>query len=203
VDEFGAKKKHLTKLLNLLKEEYPFLTQANRVCNTKRVAAARKDEVILFGSSNKYDFKVISSKVYEDSFENYPLFFLSEDWTQVKNRLAKFASANYPEQYFIDDRPYCCVPDIVYVDNDRDWEDIFVVTSTSSRKKKVAPVRRTKVVSSSKLQADKISVFHNFVKVGWDVYDIYLNEDDEEYVKIDGNVYWIDRDSRGKGKLSV
>ena len=210
VDEYGRNKKYLAKLLDLLKEEYPFLKQANRIAAKKRLASARVDDVIAFGFSKKYDFKVIT----QDEWEEYSvhrrtsLFDLKNDWNDIDEALEEYAEANYPDEYDEDDdcciyaskrKHYCTADELIYVDDDRKWEDLYVYLPKSKKKQQ----QRTRKSSSKKLQLEDVDVKYNHVRVGWDVFDIWLNKEGEEYVTIDKNTYWIDRDSRGRGKLAV
>lgn len=194
VDEYGRNKPTLNALMDVLEEDYPELKQASRVVTKKRLSAAKKGDYIIFGFSKKYDFRVVS----EDQWEEYsvhrrtPVAKLDEEWEEVLDLLDIYVEANYyPEE----DRR-CCESVVVY--NDVDYDNIFVV-----RQPKKSSSKRQKIYIDKGNNLEKAKVFHTFVKVGWDVFDIWLNGDGEEYVKIDGNVYWIDRDSNGNGKLSV
>ena len=206
VDEFGRKKSSLSDFLDVLKEEYSFLTQANRIVAQKRAANAKQGDLIIFGFSRKYDYRVVSEEEWEEIsiHRNTPEVDLDADWEEVMDLLEHYASSNYPDEFEDDDDyyRYCRKhDDTVYYFDDCCWDDILIVTDTP-KKRRSAPKRKT-VQVSSKLGLEKMDVFHNFVKVGWNVYDIKFNEDDEEYVKINGNIYWIDRDSNGYGKISV
>jgi hypothetical protein len=205
VDEYGRNKKYLSRLLDLLSDEYPVLKQANRFASTKRVAAAKKGDVIVFGFSKAFDFKVIT----EDQYEEYsvhrrtPEFDLSSDWYEIVEAIEEYAVANYPDEFEEENNctchKYCRTSDVLYVDNDRDWEDLFVAVPSKRKVKQQRPVRKNKKA----LGLEDVEVKHNYVRVGWDVFDIWFNSDDEEYVTVDNNVYWVDRDSSGRGKLSV
>ena len=208
VDEFGKNKKYLKKLAILLAEEYPFLKQANRYVTNKRLVAAKKGDVIIFGLSRKYDFKVVPNEDWEDLIDGrrFKLVELDGEWSKVKTYLDRYAEANYPDEYEDEQQQecYCCAYDV-------DLYDFNTIRVVSSPKKKgdkeyikfLNKHTRASIKRSSKLQLEEVTVHHNFVKVGWDVYDIWLDKDEEEYVTINKNVYWIDRDSAGNGKLSV
>jgi len=199
VDEFGKSKRKLNKLRDLLDEEYPFLKQARRVVSSKRLATAKKGDYIVFGFSKTYDFRILTEEQWEEYSvgRRTPDPALRDDWKDVKYYLKRYAKANYPDK-FEDDiiccPRYCkkntlCVGGISY-------DDIYVVQQPKKRSVKKRSNKNTKALK-------EVSIFHNFVKVGWDVYDILLNGDGEEYFKRGGFTYWIDRDYNGVGKLSV
>lgn len=202
VDEYGRRKETLSELLDLLTEEYPFLKQANRMVTKKRALNAKVGEVIIFGFSKKYDYRVVTEEEYDELsiHRNTPLVNLVEDWEEVEELLQQYAVANYPNDFDSDDDYYCCAKKKVYYIEDVCFDDIYVVQQP---KKKSTTTRRKTYTKKSNLKLDDVSVHHTHVKVGWDVFDILLDRNDEEFIKVDGNIYWIDRDSNGNGKLSV
>ena len=218
VDEYGRKKESLLDLLVLLKEEYPYLTQANRVAAKKRVLNAKKGELIIFGFSKKYDFRVINEEEWEElsTSRRTPVVDLLDEWEEVQDLLQEYAAANYPDEadYYYDDyyyrnkkksrKPNYCRNNEIIIYDDIDFDEIFI--EQQPRKKYKATTKRRNTYTNRKknnLALEEVSVHHTHVKVGWDVFDIMLDNRDEEYIKVDGNIYWIDRDSNGNGKLSV
>ena len=209
VDEVGRKKQSVSDLLDILSEEYPFLKQANRVVTTKRVAAAKKGDVIIFGFSNKYDYRLITEEDWEEYsiHRRTPLVELSNEWEEVEELLEQYAASNYSKEFEIDyDRDdnyrYCRSKKNTYDLEDLLLDDIYYVQQQPKKRKTYTKTRKT-YKKKNNLKLEEVSVHHNFVKVGWDVFDIFLNNQNEEYVKVDGNTYWIDRDSSGGAKLSV
>jgi hypothetical protein len=71
------------------------------------------------------------------------------------------------------------------------WKSAIVEKPVTSKKRKNAKY------------LDKAKVYYNFVKVGFDTFDIYETSAGEEFVEIDGYTYWIERDSFGNGKLTT
>jgi len=209
VDEYGRGKKQLQELVLLLKEDLSFLKQAPRVLASKRIQQARKGDYIVFGFSKRYDFRVLN----KDQWEEYtvdrrtPVADLYEEWEEVEDLLDEYVEANYPNEVDVEDsyRPYCCNSDNVIILEDFDPDDIYYVEVPKKKKKKTTkkPTVKRRKVTTDTVGIKEAKIYHNFVKLGWDVFDIMLNEDEEEYVKINGNVYWIDRDNNGYGKLSV
>ena len=209
VDEYGRNKPQLRELINLLKDDYPFLKQAANVVTRKRITTAKKGDYIVFGSSNKYDFRVMNGDHFEEWAENRRLneAELYEDWDDVLDLLQQYAEANYSDQFEEEDeyyyRPYGRrKQQSIYIE-DFNPNDIYYVHVNIPKTHK-SPAKKQK--TSNKINTsvlDKASVHHYFVKVGYDTYSIQLNDQDDEFVKIDGNIYWIDRDSNGYGKLSI
>lgn len=199
VDEFGRNKRKLNKLLDLLEDKYPYLKQAPRYVTTKRVAAAKKGDFIIFGFAKKYDFRVLTEIQAEEYFvgRRTPKLKLSKHWREVKELLYDYATANHPDE-FEDNYKYC--KNTLFFVDDFCSSDLYY---TQQKPRKSTAKKRRTTKRRNNLHLEEVNVYHNFVKVGWDVYDIWLNENEEEYVKVDGNIYWIDRDSNGNGKISV
>ena len=198
VDEYGRHKPSLDNLVMILEEDYPFLKQANRVITKKRLSAAKKGDYIIFGFSKKYDFRVVSEEQWDEFsvHRRTPVVKLDKDWDEMMDLLDEYVEANY----YPEEEKHLCCKSTIYVYDDVDYDNIFVVQQ--EKKKKPSSKRRGLYINKND-KLEEAQVYHTFVKVGWDVFDIWLNGDGEEYVKIDGNVYWIDRDSNGNGKLSV
>ena len=218
VDEYGGRKKEsVLDLLDLLKEEYSYLTQANRVIAKKRVLNAKKGELIIFGFSKKYDFRVVNEEEWEELSvsRRTPVVDLLDEWEEVQDLLQEYAVANYPNEadddYYDDYRynkkrkPNYCRNNEIIIYDDIDFDEIFIQQQPRKKYKTTTKRRNTYTNRNKKnnLGLEEVSVHHTHVKVGWDVFDIMLDNRDEEYVKVDGNIYWIDRDSSGNGKLSV
>jgi 4-alpha-glucanotransferase len=89
VDEHGRERLHLKKLISLLEDQYPFLKQAGR-CNRERpITKARVKDVIVFGSSKRSDYAVISAEDYDELTEErrFKLVNLQAEFKKVKKLL--------------------------------------------------------------------------------------------------------------------
>ena len=139
IDEFGKNKRYLNKLINRLEEDYDFLKQANRCQSKKRLATAKKGEIIAFGFSKKFDFQIVTADRWEDMVidRRTPEVELHEDWKEVKELLQQCAEANYPEEV---DLPYyyCKAVDttITFFEEDDYRDNIYVYRAPVVKKKK-------------------------------------------------------------------
>jgi len=192
IDEHGRERLHLKKLISLLEDEYPFLKQKGCLGRNKSILKAKAKEIIVFGSSKRNDFSVVDAETYDALTEDrrFPIVNLQGDFKKVKKYLKRYAENNYSNKFT---SCYCYKYDVVD-------EDYFCTPTTYSVVVETPPVKKKRKAA---LGLDKVSVHHNFVKVGWDLFDIYVTKFKEEYVKVDGNIYWIERDSYGNGKLVV
>jgi hypothetical protein len=182
VDEQGRRKPKLNEFIDLLKEDYPRLQESRRY-GAKRIGAARKGDVIIFGISSKYDYRLMSKEEFEEYSDEHHVstLYLSEDFELVEESLELYVRKLRKKK---NNKKDDCCNVYVYIDDD-------------------CSLYYEEQQEQEELYLDKMQVFHNFVKVGYDVYDIYLDESDNEFVKIDGRKYWIDRDYYGNGKVSV
>jgi len=218
VDEHGKERLHLKKLIELLENEYPFLKQQGRYCRKGLLSKVSVKDIIVFGANKRSDFTVMSAAEYDELTEDrrFPLVNLQGQFKKVKKLLAHYAEGNYPSKFYYDHH-YCCnrSSDDIFVVEDcsssrtrvRNWWDDLVIIEDPPRRKKQSNIKIERPVSAEKRKKatglTEVNVRHNHVQVGWDIYDIDENLNGDEYVKIKGSTYWIDRDSFGKGILST
>lgn len=185
IDEPGREKLYLKKLIELIKNDYSFLKEKGRLLREKTISKAKIGDFIIFGEKGKvYDYTTVSEDTFDEYFSNYSVLSLREDFSKVKKTIGKYVQQNYDDTgvyLVIDDNTTLVVDDIIYKDK---------------------PTRKKNKKRNS-LRLDEVRVFHEYVQVGWDNYDIYLDAHDNEFVVIDGNVYYVDRNSSDKAVLTV
>lgn len=214
VDEHGRERLHLKKLIELLEDKYPYLKQAGR-CNRERlISNAKVKDVIVFGAAKRSDFAVVSAADYDDLTDDrrFTLVNLQGNFKKVKKLLARYAEANYPGKFEKEDY-YCCNRNssFFFLEEEQqpssNWWDDVVVLDVPKPKKRRSNITVERPISNKKRKnathLEEVSVHHNFVKVGFDVFDIDETIRGDEFVKIDGSTYFIDRDSFGNGILST
>lgn len=191
VDEQGRNKNYLRKLINLLDDKYDFLKQQSALLRDKAITKAKYGDVIVFGSSSNSDFTVMDPIDFEEIEEGFRTVDLLEEFSVVKKLLAKYAKANYPHKFEAEE--YYC---FAAAPRRSSYDNLVVIEIES-------PKRTTRRNTSSNLTLNEVFVYTNYVQVGWDTYRIRKNSCGDQYVKINGKTYWVDRDVYGNGKLST
>lgn len=191
IDERSFQKLYLEKLIDIIEDKYDFLKENNNAF-ARRIERAKFRDVIVFGSSRKYDYTVMSyNEFIQSSSNNVTLFNLSQSFNKVLERLENYADKNY---YQDDEEESYCVKERVRYFDFASAEPMAVIVT-----KKVKPVV---IVPKKKkeLELQEVAVYGNHVRIGYDAFKIRKSFG-EEYVVVDGNTYFIERDSYGNGKL--
>lgn len=199
VDELGRDKLYLKKIVSMLNEEYSFLKEERKLSRSKSISKARAGDIVVFGSSKYFDYTTVSKGEFESDsdFDEIEIFSLTKEFTTVKRRLQKYVGKNH--YYELDDSiDTGCF--FIFEDRDYCYDDVDILIVPPKKKK----VTTRKKKSSSELVLDKVQVFHDYVQVGWDNFDIMVDlRTGKEFVKVDGRKYNVERDMWGKGRLTV
>lgn len=190
VDERGKEKLYLKKLISLLREDYGFLKEECRITREKIITKAKTGDLIVFGTHKKFDYTTVSNREFREDYSSLDVYALQEEFAKVKQQLKKYIRDR--KGYVID---RCFDDNVVYYEESP--FDFFVVDIP----KKVKKPKRIK--KSKDLQLEEVRVHHNYVQVGWDNFTIYEDAHGDEFVEIDGNVYWVERNNMGKGWLTI
>ena len=198
IDERGSDKLYLKRLITMLKEDFSFLKEECRLTREKSITKGKLGDIIVFGTHPKFDFTTVSKTEFEEEYDHLEVFGLQQEFSKVKLQLKKYVSNRH--NYTVD----CELTKHAYIYEDDYDEDFVVVRKT----RKVKPVKKVVVkVKSSARKAqtvlDEVRVHHEYVQVGWDNYTIYLDAHGDEFIVVDGNVYFVERNSSGKGWLTV
>lgn len=186
VDERGKEKLYLKKLISLLQQDYSFLKEECRLTREKSITRAKLGDIIVFGTHKKFDYTTVTLKEFEDDFGNIDTYGLQNEFAAVRKQLKRYIRdrKGYTVDRFFEN-------DVVYYDY-----DLYVYDLPKVKKPR-------KVKKSKNLQLEEVRVFHNYVQVGWDNFDIYVDAHGDEFVEVDGTVYWVERNNRGEGWLTV
>lgn len=196
VDELGREKLYLKRLVELLKEEYSFMDEINRLFCNKSIRKAKTGDVIIFGGSKKYDYELVSKEEFFKEYKKFPLLALQQQFAQVKKALKRFAASRYYYEVDFNFDNLCCNSSYYEVDvNDLFADEYYVVLPDKKKKAKKTKKRRNAT------HLEEVTVGWNHVQVGWDTYRIYENDHGDEIVSIEGDVFEIKRDSAGNGIL--
>lgn len=195
IDEPGKEKLYLKRLITLLREDYPFLKEECRITREKQINKAKLGDLVVFGTHSRFDFTTISKSEFEEEYDHLDVYGLQQEFSKVKQQLKKYIRSRH--NYTVD----CDLTKYAYVyEEEEDCSDNIIVVKTRKQK----PVKKVKKSTRVKtLVLDDVRVFHEYVQVGWDNFDIYLDAHGDEFIVVDGNVYFIERNSMGKGWLTV
>ena len=194
----------------------------------RKLKSVRKGDIIIFGDANiysDYDFKIISSiNDYEEieglDERKYQVYDLLEDFKVVLERLYKYAKANY-QQSFLDDSDYYdpfvefkqskrYVPVRSYVrkkPKKKKFDTIRVKLNVSkdsgSIKKRYLNRIKAPALVNNNYFGEKVDINHNWVRIGWNQYDIdYDRGTDEESITLgNGDTLFIEEDRHGRKYL--
>ena len=189
IDERGNEKLYLRRLLKLIKKDYG-LTEKNAFFRYKSANNAKKGDVLVFGLSKSHDFSLISSDDFDEISSVYPVYLLTQELGQIKKELKRYYDLNY--ERIEEDEEELSFEDFIYIDEDdfeEEDDDLFIIFEEKPKKKK-----------QPKKYLDTVKVYGNHVQVGFDNFKI-KNVYGKEYVRIDGNLYRVIRDSAGNGQI--
>ncbi|MFW6225674.1 MAG: hypothetical protein ACOC3V_01785 [bacterium] len=183
IDDFRKDRLYIKRFNHLLKKYG--LQQAPVSKRDKALSSAEYGDFIIFGINNNFDYTVIES---EDEMNKYSskfgrrFFCLVEDEEDIYEALDEYIDANYN----------------VKEDDDFDVEiDITIEIENEKPKKKK---ERQNFLKPGLYNIVKI--FANYVKVGSDLYEIYVDtRTGKEYVWIDYVKYEIKKDIFGRKYL--
>lgn len=165
---------------SLLKEvaKYPKLQEASKAFwNATSISKAQFGDTIIFGDAPEgfvYDIRVEKDLNFAQAIcKDKRVYDLIGEWSNVKKAISKYYTSNYPTKRSTSSP---CVNVTVKVN----------VNTT--------PIKRQK-------SWEKVTIFHNFVKVGFDQFDILVDKKEKKYVIIDDDLFRIKRDIFGNKVL--
>lgn len=194
VTELGNSMKYLKSLQREI-HKYPLLEEQSRqFWGGKPVSRAAFNDAIIFGDARSnftYDYRLGTLNDVQESGVTR-IFDLVVDFKRIQSALKRYYTANYSSNYFFPHMraPYgCCNPM-----RKRTSSTSIRMTTTVNVNRPVQKRKQSKV--------DKVSVFNNYVKVGFNQYDIFLtNRKRKEFVIIDGHKFWIKADVLGNRRI--
>jgi hypothetical protein len=182
----------------LLKEinKYPKLKEQSKYFWAKKsVSKVKSGEVVIFGdapTSFNYDYRIESDLSHEYSGK-IRIYDLVQEFAEVKNALKNYYKANYPAKHGYEILSNCCITNTPkpVVRLPKPKVTVSVEVNIAAK-----PVKKEK-----KAKWQRVQVFHNYVKVGFDQFDILVDNKGKEYVIIDNELFRIKVDSCGSKYL--
>lgn len=189
VTELGNSMKYLKSLSREIRK-YPLLSeQSQEWWGGKKVSKAAFNDAIIFGdapSNFTYDYRLGTLNDVQESGVTR-IYDLVVDFKRIQSALQKYYTANYGGDYFYPRHHIpCCKP-------------ARKKRTSSTSVRMTTTVRVNNLVQKRKQsKVNKVTVFNNHVKVGFNQYDIFLtNRKRKEFVMIDGHKFWVKADTLG------
>ena len=198
--EHGYSQKYLKALVAEIKR-YPWLEQqAKGLRYTNSITRAVLGDGIIFGDAPRnfsYDYRVVDH-LTDLQVPGTRIYDLVKDFRKILNALKKYYNANYAG--VSRHAASCCNP--------LGLKDIFK-HPTYKRSSGVGQVKvnlnvnvNRAPIKKKKANVSKVRIFNNFVKVGFDQFDIFLTgKKHKEFVIIDNQKFWIKADVLGHRRL--
>lgn len=206
IDNTGREKVYIKRLKYLLTSEYNFLKEEGAFFREKSLKAAQLGDVIIFGSSKKFDYTVMSEEsfVADNSLDgDIKMLSLVDHWKMIKKSLKQYISKYHPENV----APTCActssnvtigyaVRPVVRVAPKATYRPILMVATAPK------VVCKPRVVSSKRTWNVEVNNKYVLLTNGsdYETRDIYRTAYGE-FVTIDGTTYNVQRDNCGRGKL--
>lgn len=171
----GKDRLYLKKLIRLIRKN-ELLVQAPASMRDKALSSTEYLDFIAFGLNNDFDYTVIEDENEMKKYKMKKVFNLVEDFDSIVKALDLYLDSNNKKS------------------SDDDLEIEIKITIEED-----APVKKNK---SSKVY-DVVEIYDRFVRIGWDVYDIYVDVDTKrEYVFVGNFRYEIKKDIFGRKYLA-
>jgi hypothetical protein len=193
VTELGNSMKYLKSLQREIRKYPLLLEQSQEWWGGKKVSKAAFNDAIIFGDAPQnftYDYRLGTLQDVQESGVTR-IYDLVVDFQRIQSALKKYYTANYGGDYFFPQHHFpCCRP-----------PRKKRTSSTSVRMTTTVNINRP-VQKRKKSKLDKVSVFNNYVKVGFNQYDIFLtSRKRKEFVIIDGHKFWVKADVLGNRRI--
>lgn len=187
-NDYGFYVKRLVREL----QRYDLIEQP-KVLRKKSLKNIESGDIIVFGDnlgSIDYDYRVETNARNLDHLDGrtFKAYDLINDFDKVIKRLRKYVAENSEEHLLVKDND-----DSVSVTN------IEVEVNVSAKRPKyVTPV----ALLLNKVSEEKVTIFDNWVKIGYNQYDIYVDLFGREFIYVDGRKFQIEEDRLGRKYLT-
>lgn len=190
-NDYGFYVKRFVKEINRFQQlvEQP---KALRVCSLKNI---KTGDLIVFGDclgNIDYDYRVELDPRELDHLDgrSVKVYDLISDFQKIIRRLHNYVEANETKKVVYKRKPK----------QEKEVVDIEINLNLTRRypKSKVPYA----ILTNHLCTEEKVTIFHNWVKVGYNQYDIFVDFNGREYVYIDGHKFQIKEDRWGRRYLS-
>jgi len=176
---------------------------------TPHISQAKEGDVIVFGDGRNYDYRILKDpkevfSLDERKYCHTKNIFSIMEFEKLIGFVHKYSKAN--------------TATVSYEDDDIRFDCICIEEPIKRRKPKRKPKKSKKekpilihvlggivaegvVVLLEEKNVDSVHIFRNWVKIGYDQYDIYVDLFGNEFIIVDGTKLFINEDYRGRKYL--
>lgn len=178
-------------------EKYPELREIPKVLRTRSLKKIQTGNLIVFGDASgnvDYDYRVVKDARLLDHLDGrrFKAYDIINDFGTIVKKLKEYAYNNEPATEVI-----CYV-----AETKKPKVKTFDVEINVQAHVKHPKYRANIAILRSEVLQQKVTVFDNWVKVGYNQYDIYADMFGNEMIYVDGNKFFVRKDRYGNGYLS-
>jgi hypothetical protein len=195
--DYGFYMQRLVKQLNKFGlEEQPKILRKRSLKNIE------SGDLIVFGDvlgSNDFDYRVETNPRNLDNLDGrkFKAYDLIADWSKIMKRLEKYASENYSDEdeyILVEEKKNKKVP--AHAKSYINFLYDAGVLNTEHLSYEVPSFHLHNAVSEQ-----KVTIFNNWVKIGYNQYTIFCNLLGQEFIYVKGNKLYIKKDRLGRKYL--
>ena len=171
------------------------LTEQPKVLRCKSLKNIEEGNLIVFGDtigSVDYDYRVETDSRKLDHLDGrkFKAYDLKSDFDKVIKRLKKYSSEN-SEDYLL----------VVEDDDNSEVSVNEININVNLHNKRPLSVTPISFIHEA-ISEEKVHIFDNWVKIGYNQFDIYVDWFGKEFIYVDGNKFWIKEDRHGRKYLT-
>jgi hypothetical protein len=179
--------------------KYPELREIPKSLRRKSFKAIETGNLIVFGDCNgstDYDFRIEEEARNLDHLDGrrFKAYDIINDFDKVLKKLKAYASDN--DNLDEEEGHTCCGKK----KSKSEVETIDININVNTHAKPAKYTHNIAILRNEVLE-EKVTVFNNWVKVGYNQYDIYCDLFGNEFIYINGQKFGIEKDRRGKKYL--
>jgi hypothetical protein len=189
-NDYGFYMRRLVKEI----KKYAELTEQPKILRKKSLKNIETGDLLVFGDclgNVGYDYRVETNHRSLDHLDgrSFKVYDIINDFDKVIKRLKKYVAENNGEFLLVEDNDE---PEV------RVTEIQIDVNVHKRSPKSVIPI----AILRNDVCEEKVTIFDNWVKVGYNQYDIYVDLFGREIVYIDGSKFYVKEDRFGRKYLS-
>ena len=195
------------KYVKELAREVKEYNELTKLPGTLKLKHIQQNQIIVFGDvkCGKYSYRVVNEQQTQDNLNfiderKLKVFNLVEDFDEIIDQLEKYVEKNNtyykpPIRNWLSDR--FCKPTLRKRPIYNKPREVIIEVEIP-RYKTYVPKKKKPV-----LFYEDVKVHHNWVRVGWNQFDIKQNDNCERYIKTPQGKFYVEEDSYGQGYLVV
>lgn len=169
------------------------LLEQPKILRKKSLKNIETGDLIVFGDNLgnvEYDYRIETDPKNLDHLDgrSFKVYDIINDFDKVIKRLKKYVAENKGEY--------------VFVEEEETYGRIAEINIDVNVHQKAPKVTTPIAILRNAVCEEKVTIFDNWVKVGYNQYDIYVDLFGREIVYIDGNKFFVQEDRFGRKYLS-